>query len=115
MKVLFASSLALALPLRVFGTPVPQNGGGGGGSNNPGTRRDLFNNFHSFLNNICDIPVIGQFLCPPNGLLANVQVPTPLGTARGFSSNPNVVRFAVKYANANRWQASSVVTAWDLP
>lgn len=114
IRLLFLALLAFAAPLWATPLPLPQSGGSSDGESS-GTKRDLFSNTHSFLNNICDAPIIGHLLCPPNGFLANITIPTPIGQARGFAGNPRVVRFAVKYANAGRWQASTVATAWELP
>lgn len=60
------------------------------------------------------IPVIQQLLCPRQGSLS-LNIVTPLGIAQGAADGSNAVRFAVKYANANRWQQSSVASIWQLP
>ncbi|KAF9261386.1 alpha/beta-hydrolase [Marasmius fiardii PR-910] len=62
----------------------------------------------------CEIPILKRFgncpRAPGNGL----SIPTPIGTAKGtFVSGAN--RFAVRYASANRWASSTVVTSWQLP
>ncbi|PBK82383.1 alpha/beta-hydrolase [Armillaria gallica] len=41
-------------------------------------------------------------------------VQTPLGTAQG-AVNGSAVRFSVKYASAERWKDSDVVSTWSLP
>lgn len=112
---LLVAYFVVAVPLQVLSKPLPQDNGSDNESSNTGTRRDIFSNIPSFLNDLCDVPFLGRLLCPPNGFLANLNIPTPLGNARGFSASPSVVRFAVKYANANRWQASTVATVWELP
>ncbi|KAK7694022.1 hypothetical protein QCA50_003598 [Cerrena zonata] len=62
----------------------------------------------------CGLPIVPRFLCPRQDGSA-LTVSTPIGTARGTSDDAGAVRFAVKYANQNRWQASTVVTSWQLP
>lgn len=43
-------------------------------------------------------------------------ITTPFGTASGTaSSDGSVVRFAVKYAKAARWQAPVLSTTWTMP
>ncbi|CAK5277677.1 unnamed protein product [Mycena citricolor] len=51
----------------------------------------------------------------PLAARAGVSVSTPLGTAQGIVDADGAYRFAVRYATANRWGASSVATQWDLP
>jgi hypothetical protein len=58
----------------------------------------------------------GQFsprLCPSQG--DSLDILTPLGIAHGVADPDGALRFTVRYAQAARWQPSSVVTAWDLP
>ena len=63
---------------------------------------------------LCGLPLVPRFLCPRQDGSA-LTVSTPIGTARGTSDDAGAVRFVVKYANHNRWQASTVVTSWQLP
>ncbi|KAJ7642241.1 alpha beta-hydrolase [Roridomyces roridus] len=44
-----------------------------------------------------------------------VTVSTPLGTAQGVLGAVGANRFAVRYASAERWAPSAVVTKWSLP
>ncbi|KZT69793.1 alpha/beta-hydrolase, partial [Daedalea quercina L-15889] len=46
---------------------------------------------------------------------SSTSVSTPIGTAEGAVDTSGVVRFAVKYGTADRWQASTVATTWELP
>ncbi|KAG2147259.1 Carboxylesterase [Suillus cothurnatus] len=57
---------------------------------------------------------LAQELCPGEESTA-ISVNTPLGTAQGVVDVPGVNRFAAKYAFAERWSPSAVVTAWTLP
>lgn len=43
-----------------------------------------------------------------------VNVSTVIGSAAGVADN-DAVRFSVKYASADRWQASEVASNWELP
>ncbi|EGN95639.1 hypothetical protein SERLA73DRAFT_95197 [Serpula lacrymans var. lacrymans S7.3] len=63
---------------------------------------------------LCDIPFVKAFLCPRDGSLG-LSVNTPLGTAQGTVDVPNVNRYAVRYASADRWAPSTVATTWELP
>ncbi|KAJ7633008.1 alpha/beta-hydrolase [Roridomyces roridus] len=65
------------------------------------------------LPNLCDLPIINQ-LCA-KVLAASDQVTTPIGVAQGVSDGNGANRFAVKYASATRWAASTVATKWALP
>jgi len=60
------------------------------------------------------IPVVQNLLCPRQGT-TNPTVSTPLGSAHGVVGTANVVRYAVRYGQAARWEDSSVVTSWQLP
>lgn len=62
---------------------------------------------------ICRSPVAKNYLCPAQG--TSLNKPTPLGTAQGVADPEGALRFAVRYGIADRWQPSSVVTAWNLP
>ncbi|KIK67452.1 hypothetical protein GYMLUDRAFT_37580 [Collybiopsis luxurians FD-317 M1] len=66
---------------------------------------------------LCDIPIVREFtgLCPRQSQGNTVSVSTRIGTAVGTSDSSGVNRFAVKYASADRWAASTVATAWQLP
>lgn len=70
-------------------------------------------------NLLCDIPFISQWICPRDSggssTSSSLSVSTPLGTAEGTSDTSGVVRYAVRYGSADRWQPSSVVTSWALP
>ncbi|KAH9832939.1 alpha/beta-hydrolase [Rhodofomes roseus] len=61
-------------------------------------------------------PWIQEFLCSRSlSTSLSTSVSTPLGTAEGAVDTSGVVRFAVKYGSADRWQPSSVATVWALP
>lgn len=62
----------------------------------------------------CEFPIVPRFLCPRQDGSA-LTISTPIGTARGTSDDAGAIRFAVKYASHSRWQASTVVTSWQLP
>ncbi|TCD70982.1 hypothetical protein EIP91_000890 [Steccherinum ochraceum] len=67
---------------------------------------------------LCDlpIPVVQKLLCPRQGSPSSTPtVNTPIGAAQGAADGSSVVRYSVKYADAQRWQASSVVAKWSLP
>ncbi len=103
--ILFTSiiySLLLFAPVHTF----PLRSGRGILGNPPVSHKGLLCNL--------PIPVIQQLLCPRQST-PSLNVATPLGTAHGGADGSSVVRFAVKYANAGRWQQSSVVTTWQLP
>ncbi|KAG1754325.1 Carboxylesterase [Suillus lakei] len=57
---------------------------------------------------------LAEKLCLREGSTAT-SVNTPLGVAQGAFDVSGVNRFAAKYASAERWSPSSVVTAWTLP
>ncbi|PCH37718.1 alpha/beta-hydrolase [Wolfiporia cocos MD-104 SS10] len=65
------------------------------------------------------IPIIQAVLCPrdtsASSASTTTSVSTPLGTAEGAADTSGVTRFAVRYGSADRWQPSSVVTAWEFP
>lgn len=63
---------------------------------------------------LCQIPIVKDFLCPRQSS-SGTSVKTPLGTAQGTADTSNANRFVVKYASANRWQASVMTTNWTLP
>jgi hypothetical protein len=60
------------------------------------------------------IPIVQQFLCPRDGT-SNPTVNTPLGVAHGVADEDNVMRFAVRYGQAARWQPSTMATSWQFP
>lgn len=64
---------------------------------------------------LCKLPFISKFLCPRSAIGASHNVKTKLGSAQGSLDTSGAVRFSVKYASANRWAASQVATAWELP
>lgn len=53
--------------------------------------------------------VLGRLVDPTRG------VNTPYGVANGDLCHSGVVRFAVKYATASRWQAPVAVRSWTMP
>ncbi|KAI0076437.1 alpha/beta-hydrolase [Panus rudis PR-1116 ss-1] len=53
-------------------------------------------------------------LCPRQAG-SSLTVNTPLGVAHGAADNSGSVRFAVKYADHQRWKDSTVVKTWQLP
>lgn len=57
---------------------------------------------------------LAQELCLQEGSTA-ISVNTPLGAAQGVVDVSGVNRFAAKYASAERWSPSTVVTKWALP
>ncbi|KAG6814563.1 hypothetical protein H0H92_000091 [Tricholoma furcatifolium] len=63
---------------------------------------------------LCQLPILKKILCPRSGN-SSLSVETSLGLALGTPDVSGVRRFIVKYANANRWAHSSVVTEWNLP
>src|SRR6266852_4675871 len=52
---------------------------------------------------------LGRLVDPTRG------VNTPYGVANGDLYRSGVVRFAVKYATASRWQAPVAVRSWTMP
>lgn len=46
---------------------------------------------------------------------ASLNINTPLGRAIGTPDPSGAVRYVVKYANANRWAPSTLLSTWDLP
>ncbi|THH28826.1 hypothetical protein EUX98_g5362 [Antrodiella citrinella] len=60
------------------------------------------------------IPIVQKLLCPRQGS-PSLAVNTPLGTAHGAADGTTAIRFAVKYADVQRWQESTVATNWTLP
>ncbi|TFK38938.1 alpha/beta-hydrolase [Crucibulum laeve] len=63
---------------------------------------------------LCQLPILKKFLCPLTGTAA-LNRQTPIGIANGVLDPDGAYRFIVKYASANRWAPSAVVTAWNLP
>ena len=63
---------------------------------------------------LCRIPILKEFLCPHTGSDAT-NINTALGLAIGTLDPFGATRFVVKYANANRWAPSTVVSNWSLP
>ncbi|KAK7040934.1 hypothetical protein VNI00_009530 [Paramarasmius palmivorus] len=62
----------------------------------------------------CQIPFLKHFIICPRAPVDGLSIQTPLGTAQGsFASGVN--RFAVKYASADRWAPSTLVSSWQLP
>ncbi|KAJ7149352.1 alpha/beta-hydrolase [Mycena filopes] len=67
---------------------------------------------------LCQLPVfkaICALASKSSGPTTGVQVTTAIGVAQGVSDGSGANRFAVKYASAARWAASSVSTKWSLP
>ncbi|KAF9488391.1 crystal protein [Pleurotus eryngii] len=62
---------------------------------------------------LCKLPLI-RLICPRGGS-SNPTCSTPIGTARGVVDPDGANRYSVKYANADRWQPSTVATIWSLP
>ncbi|KAJ6525506.1 alpha/beta-hydrolase [Mycena vulgaris] len=62
---------------------------------------------------LCNLPVLKE-ICA-RAVSTSAQVTTPLGVAKGVSDTAGANRFAVKYASAARWAASTVATKWALP
>lgn len=63
---------------------------------------------------LCQLPIVKQLLCPPTGQAA-LNRRTALGIAQGTQDPTGAYRFTVKYANAERWKPSTLVSAWQLP
>ncbi|EEB98956.1 hypothetical protein MPER_01444 [Moniliophthora perniciosa FA553] len=62
----------------------------------------------------CQIPLLNRFLLCPRAPVNGLNIQTPIGSAQGtFASGVN--RFPVKYASADRWAPSSLVSTWQLP
>ncbi len=47
--------------------------------------------------------------------LCDTLVETPIGIARGTNPTNGILRFAVRYASARRWQNAEVARVWELP
>ena len=63
---------------------------------------------------LCQLLIAKKFLCPHTG--SNPQsIDTAFGTAFGTADPSGATRFVVKYASANRWAPSTLVTNWSLP
>ncbi|KAG5637762.1 hypothetical protein H0H81_003329 [Sphagnurus paluster] len=63
---------------------------------------------------LCQLPILKKFLCPRTGTNA-LTIPTTIGVARGTADPSGANRFIVKYASANRWAPSTLVSTWGLP
>nr|GAT51241.1 predicted protein [Mycena chlorophos] len=63
---------------------------------------------------LCQMPFMKTF-CAQAPVTPSSQVPTPLGIAQGVTDGSGAHRFAVRYASAARWAASTVATSWQLP
>ncbi|KAG5647317.1 hypothetical protein DXG03_000855 [Asterophora parasitica] len=63
---------------------------------------------------LCQLPIVKKFLCPRKGSNA-LTIPTTIGVARGTADPSGASRFTVKYASANRWAPSTLVSTWALP
>ena len=57
--------------------------------------------------------VKASWLCPRAGRIVP-DVETSIGVARGVLDG-SAVRFAVKYASAERWRNSEAASIWELP
>ncbi|CAL1705646.1 unnamed protein product [Somion occarium] len=109
--MLFFVSTVLASLLLIPSYALPT---GSHGDHRPGFPR-LPPVFHGGILCGLPIPVVQRFLCPRQDGGSPLTVSTPFGNAHGASDDSGTTRFAVKYANHNRWQASTVVTSWLLP
>ncbi|KAF7337962.1 Carboxylic ester hydrolase [Mycena venus] len=65
---------------------------------------------------LCELPIL-QGICTRVAAKGSsgIQVTTPIGTAQGVADGSGANRFAVKYASATRWAASTVATKWAFP
>ncbi|KAG2019995.1 carotenoid ester lipase [Coprinopsis cinerea AmutBmut pab1-1] len=63
---------------------------------------------------LCQISFVDRWLCPEGGLNQYSRV-TPIGTASGVMDPDGAIRYSLKYANAARWQPSTLVNTWTLP
>ncbi|KZT26637.1 alpha/beta-hydrolase [Neolentinus lepideus HHB14362 ss-1] len=63
---------------------------------------------------LCQLPIVKNFVCPRQ-TSSGLSVSTPIGTAQGTVDTSGVNRFVVRYATADRWQASAIATTWALP
>ncbi|EJD02246.1 alpha/beta-hydrolase [Fomitiporia mediterranea MF3/22] len=100
----------VALPQLSSATPVPV-------ASSAGTRqRHAIAELLSFL---CSIKPLNVLLCGSHSKGsqndASVTITTPLGDASGVADTSSVGRFAVRYATAERWQESTMVSKWELP
>ncbi|KAJ7074098.1 alpha/beta-hydrolase [Mycena amicta] len=62
---------------------------------------------------LCQLPIL-KTICA-RIVTPSIQVTTPIGTAQGVSDGSGANRFAVRYAAAARWSASTIATKWELP
>lgn len=66
--------------------------------------------------NLCKyLPQSLKSFCSRDGVMQCPTTYTPFGPANGVVNSPFVNRFVVKYASAQRWQPSTMATAWQLP
>lgn len=63
---------------------------------------------------LCDLPLLKGVCSRIAAAQSGIQVTTPIGVAQGVSDG-SANRFAVKYASATRWAASTVATKWTFP
>ncbi|KAH8117062.1 alpha/beta-hydrolase [Phellopilus nigrolimitatus] len=94
--------LLLAVPIQLGATPVPAA---------PGMHR---RSVAGWLSPLCSVKPLNLF-CPSKAPSSSFSVSTPLGSASGVVDTSTVGRFAVRYASANRWEASVMATKWELP
>ncbi|KAJ7137788.1 Alpha/Beta hydrolase protein [Mycena epipterygia] len=62
---------------------------------------------------LCKLPIL-EAVCS-RVVSPSAQVTTPIGVAQGVSDGSGANRFAVKYASATRWAASTIATKWQFP
>ncbi|KAJ7112387.1 alpha/beta-hydrolase [Mycena crocata] len=63
---------------------------------------------------LCQLPMF-KAVCSRVAAVTGPQVTTAIGVAQGVSDGSGANRFAVKYASATRWAASTVATKWSFP
>lgn len=61
---------------------------------------------------LCGVPIMNA-LCKKDTGEVNIQ--TPVGTARGLQTSASTSRFVVKYASAARWELPTKATSWVIP
>ena len=81
---------------------------------NAGTKKSIGSGLQNVWTLLCDIKILNKIFCS-NKAGNSATVLTPLGLATGVADTSTVARFVVKYANAGRWQQSTMVTTWQLP
>ncbi|KAJ7578446.1 alpha/beta-hydrolase [Mycena floridula] len=64
---------------------------------------------------LCKIPIISKLLCKRVSSGTCPAVKTKLGVASGVVTPDAANRYTVKYASAERWAESKLVTTWTFP